>query len=44
VLRQGALTHAALLLLGRPEAATLLAPAVAKVSWMLKDAQNRELD
>jgi ATP-dependent DNA helicase RecG len=44
VLRQGAVTNAALLLLGLPEAATLLTPAVAKISWILKDAQNRELD
>jgi len=44
LLRQGEVTHAALLLLGRSEAATLLAPAVAKVSWILKDADNRELD
>jgi len=44
VLRQGEVTHAALVLLGRPESATLLSPAVAKVSWILKDAENRELD
>ena len=44
VLKQGAVTHAALLLLGRPESATLLSPAVAKISWILKDAENRELD
>lgn len=44
LLRQGEVTHAALLLLGRSEAASLLAPAVAKVSWVLKDADNRELD
>jgi ATP-dependent DNA helicase RecG len=44
VLKQGAVTNAALLLLGRPESATLLSPAVAKVSWILKDAGNRELD
>jgi ATP-dependent DNA helicase RecG len=44
VLKQGAVTHAALLLLGRGESATLLSPAVAKVSWILKDADNRELD
>jgi len=31
-------------LLGKPESATLLSPAVAKISWILKDAQNRELD
>ena len=40
----GDLTNAALLLLGKPESATLLSPAVAKISWILKDAQNRELD
>lgn len=44
LLRQGQVTHAALLLLGRAESATLLAPAVAKVSWILKDADNHELD
>lgn len=44
VLKQGSVTNTALLLLGRPEAATLLAPAVAKLSWILKDAINRELD
>ena len=44
VLKQGAVTNTALLLLGRPESATLLAPAVAKISWILKDASNRELD
>ena len=44
VLKQGAVTHAALLLLGRAESATLLSPAVAKISWILKDAGNRELD
>lgn len=43
-LKQGAVTHTALLLLGRSESATLLSPAVAKISWILKDAQNRELD
>lgn len=44
LLRQGAVTHTAVLLLGRSEAATLLSPAVAKVSWILKDAGNHELD
>lgn len=42
--RQGAVTNTALLLLGHGEAATLLSPAVAKISWILKDAENRELD
>lgn len=44
VLRQGAVTNAAMLLLGRPESATLLSPAVARISWILKDSGNRELD
>jgi len=44
VLKQGRVTRAALLLLGRAESATLLSPAVAKISWILKDADNRELD
>ena len=44
VLWQGALTNAALLLLGRPESSALLVPAVARISWILKDAHNRELD
>ncbi len=44
VLRQGAVTRAAILLLGRPESSTLLAPAVARVSWILKDKDNKELD
>jgi ATP-dependent DNA helicase RecG len=41
---RGAMTNAALLLLGKPESATLLSPAVARLSWILKDGQNRELD
>lgn len=41
---KGAVTHAALLLLGRAEAAALLAPAVARVSWMLKNERNEDLD
>ncbi|MFA6240056.1 MAG: RNA-binding domain-containing protein [Candidatus Hydrogenedentales bacterium] len=44
VLRKGAVTNAALLLLGRSETASLLSPAVAKISWVLKDAENREQD
>ena len=44
VLRQGAVTNTALLLLGRPESSALLSPMVAKISWVLKDDQNRELD
>jgi ATP-dependent DNA helicase RecG len=41
---KGGVTHAALALLGRAEAATLLAPAVARISWMLKNERNEELD
>jgi len=44
VLKQGAVTNTALLLLGRPESATLMSPAVAKISWILKGSDNRELD
>lgn len=44
VLKQGAVTNTAILLLGRPESAALLSPAVAKISWILKDGANRELD
>jgi len=44
VLKQGGVTNTAVLLLGRGESATLLSPAVAKLSWILKDASNRELD
>ena len=44
VLRQGAVTNAALLLLGRPESSTILTPMVAKISWVLKDDYERELD
>ena len=44
VLKRGAVTNTALLLLGRPESAALLSPAIAKISWILKDASNRELD
>lgn len=44
LLRRGDVTNAAILLLGRPEASVLLAPAVARVSWILKDAHNREVD
>ena len=41
---RGAVTHAALLLLGREESTSLLAPAVARISWILKNERNEELD
>jgi len=40
----GQVTHAALLLLGRPESTTLLAPAAARISWLLKNDRNEDLD
>ena len=44
VLRKSAITNSALLLLGRSESAALLAPHVARISWVLKDDTNKELD
>ena len=41
---QGAVTNAAILLLGKPESSTLLSPAVARISWFLKDARDQDLD
>lgn len=41
---RGRVTNAALLLLGRPEASTLLAPSVARISWLLKGADGEDLD
>jgi ATP-dependent DNA helicase RecG len=42
--RHASPTNAALLLLGRPEATALLAPTIARISWILKDGANHELD
>jgi ATP-dependent DNA helicase RecG len=41
---QGKITNTALLLLGREESSHFLSPAVAKISWILKDENNVELD
>lgn len=41
---QGALTNAALLLLGLPESTSLLSPAVARISWLLKNERNENQD
>lgn len=38
----GAITHAALLLLGREETTVLITPAVARISWILKNERNEE--
>ena len=42
--RDGAATNAALLLLGRPESASLLEDGIAWLFWILKDADGRPLD
>ena len=42
--RDGAATNAALLLLGRPESASLLTNGIAWLVWILKDADNKPLD
>ena len=41
---KGAITNTAVLLLGKPEAATLLTPAMAEIFWILKDENNQEKD
>ncbi len=41
ITNQGRVTRAALLLLGRDEAAHFLAPADTKISWILRDAKNQ---
>ncbi len=41
---QGAITNTAILLLGKPESATLISPAVARITWILKDDKNNEKD
>lgn len=41
---KGKITNSAILLLGRPESATLITPAVAKISWFLKDEKNLDKD
>ncbi|HJS00195.1 MAG TPA: RNA-binding domain-containing protein [Flavobacterium sp.] len=41
---QGKITNTAILLLGKEESAHFIHPAVAKISWILKDEHNVELD
>ncbi len=38
------ITRAAILLLGKPESEHFISPAVAKISWILKDSKNIEKD
>jgi ATP-dependent DNA helicase RecG len=41
---EGKLTFAALVLLGKPESTHFLNPAVARITWVLKDSRNMEKD
>lgn len=41
---QGKITNTAILLLGKEESAHFINPAVAKITWVLKDEHNVELD
>jgi len=41
---QGRLTHTAILLLGKPESEHFISPAIAKITWILKDRDNVEKD
>lgn len=40
----GNITNSAIILLGRPESSSLISPAVARISWILKDNKNNEKD
>lgn len=44
ILKQGKITNAAILLLGREEAEHHLAPAIGKISWILRDRDDLEKD
>lgn len=44
VTRQGKITNAAILLLGKAESSSLLSPAVARISWLLKSNSGEDLD
>lgn len=41
---QGKITRTAILLLGKPESEHFISPAIAKLSWILKDRDNLEKD
>jgi ATP-dependent DNA helicase RecG len=41
---RGSVTNATLILLGKPESVVLLSPAVARISWFLKDDADKDLD
>ena len=40
----GAISNAALILLGRPDSSQLLKPAIAEITWILKDSDGIEVD
>ena len=44
ILQQGAVTNAAVILLGRPEPSTLVSPKIAQIAWALRDHRNDSLD
>ncbi len=44
VCSQGRITNAAIILLGKSEAAHLLAPAIAHITWVLRDEDEVEID
>lgn len=44
ILKNGAITNTAILLLGLESAEHHLAPAIAKISWILRDREGREKD
>lgn len=44
ITRQGKITNAAIILLGKPESEVLISPAVAKIRWILKDSKQEERD
>jgi len=41
---KGAITNTAILLLGKPESEHYLAPAIARITWVLKNIKNEEKD
>jgi ATP-dependent DNA helicase RecG len=43
ITKEGGITNAALLLLGRDESQHFLSPADTKISWILRDAQNNHI-
>lgn len=44
ITRKGKITNTAIVLLGKEESEVLISPAVARIKWILKDAQNNERD